>query len=159
MIFYVYYNYKKLVFNLIIFIARMNKVADNQEHKILIIDDDPSYRELLKIRLEKERFKVIEASSGKEALEILNNKENKPSLILLDLVMPIMNGVDTLFNLKAHPVGKNIKIIMITNKVNIREEIGQQYDKIIKKFGALEFISKSSDLNQIIYKIKDYLNQ
>jgi DNA-binding NtrC family response regulator len=137
----------------------MNNVADNQEHKILIIDDDSSYREVLKIRLEKEDFRVIEANSGSEALEILNNKENKPSLIMLDLVMPMMNGIDTLFKLKLHPVGKNIKIIMMTNKVNIREEIGQQYDKIIKKFGALEFISKSSDLNQIINKIKNYLNQ
>jgi len=137
----------------------MNNVANNQKHKILIIDDDSNYREVLKIRLEKEGFKVIEANSGKEALEILNDKENKPSLIMLDLIMPIMNGIDTLFNLKAHPVGKNIQIIMMTNKVNVREEIGQQYDKIIKKFGALEFINKSSDLNQIINKIKNYLNQ
>jgi CheY-like chemotaxis protein len=136
-----------------------NTAENNQEHKILIVDDDPNYREVLRIKLENEGFKVIEANSGKEALEILHNKQNKPSLILLDLVMPIMNGVDTLFNLKAHPVGKNIKIIMMTNKVDIREEIGQQYDKIIKKFGALEFINKSSDLNQIINKIKNYLNQ
>lgn len=124
---------------------------------ILIIDDDQSYREILKIKFENAGYEIIEASNGEEGLKILNTY--KPNLILLDLVMPKMNGIDTLFYLKAHPIGKNIKTIMMTNKVDIKEELGQQYEKIIKKFGALDFISKTQDLNYILTKIEKTINE
>lgn len=134
-----------------------NFSQESQKKKlILIIDDDLNYREILKIKLEKAGYEVIEASDGKKGLEMLNNY--KPDLILLDLVMPNMNGIDTLFNLKIHPVGKDIKVMMMTNKVNIEEEIGQQYKKITQKFGALDFISKNQDLNYILEKIKEKLS-
>lgn len=125
---------------------------------ILIVDDDINFRTMMKIALEKYGFQVAEAEDGGKALDLLYSLKPKPSLILLDMVMPNMNGLDTLFNFKMHPVGKNIKVIMLTNKLDIKEELGQLYTKIVKKFGGLEFISKTEDLSQIIQKINNSLN-
>ncbi|BCX15704.1 MAG: hypothetical protein KatS3mg097_596 [Candidatus Parcubacteria bacterium] len=125
---------------------------------ILIVDDDKDFRAMMKIALEKYGFQVAEAEDGNKALDLLYNLKPKPSLILLDMVMPNMNGLDTLFNFKMHPVGKDIKVIMLTNKLDIKEELGQLYTKMVKKFGGLEFISKTEDLPTIIQKINNSLN-
>lgn len=132
----------------------MQSLANTQTKKlILIIDDDENYREILRLKLKNEGYEVIDVANGEDGLKILNN--SRPDLILVDLVMPKMNGVDFLFKLKIHPQGKNIKAIIMTNKVDIKEEIGQQYDKISKKFGAIDFISKTEDLNTLVKKIKN----
>lgn len=135
--------------------------AINDETKkllILIVDDDINFRTMMKIVLEKHGFQVAEAEDGNKALDLLYNLKPKPNLILLDMVMPNMNGLDTLFSFKMHPVGKNIKVIMLTNKLDVKEELGQLYTKIVKKFGGLEFISKTEDLSTIIQKINNSLN-
>ncbi|GIW67519.1 MAG: hypothetical protein KatS3mg096_387 [Candidatus Parcubacteria bacterium] len=137
----------------------MNNSIQQQNNKklILIIDDDKNYREILRIKLQSAGYEIIEAENGKEGISLLD--QYKPNLILLDVVMPIMNGVDTLFWLKTHPNGKNIKVLIMTNKFDLKEEIGDQYNKIIKKFGALDFFSKSESLDQILKRIKTTLGQ
>lgn len=119
---------------------------------ILLVDDDENFREILKIRLQKEGFNVVEADNGLIALETLKNL--KPDLILLDVVMPIMNGIDTLFELKKYKNTRDIKVIMMTNKINIETELGEKYKQIIEKFGAVDFISKTLDLEQIAQRLK-----
>lgn len=83
------------------------------KRSILIIEDDPQYRELLRKKLELENFEVTVAEDGDRGLSLITT--GKPvDLILLDLLMPKMDGVTFLFNLKATPLS-NTPVIIITN--------------------------------------------
>lgn len=79
---------------------------------ILIAEDDLSLQEMYRMRLEADGYKVTTASDGSEALESIS--QNKPDLILLDLIMPKLNGFDVLNNLKKNPETKDIPIIVLT---------------------------------------------
>ncbi len=81
---------------------------------ILLVEDDPVNRELVRQILEKEGWTVAEAEDGRAALEHL--KEKKPELILLDLMMPEMDGFAVVAELQAHPEWRTIPVIVITAK-------------------------------------------
>ena len=80
--------------------------------KILLIDDEKDMRELLKVRFEVSGFKCLTAKDGKEAVELA--KYRQPAVIILDLMMPGMDGFQTHKALKADPSTKNIPIIAYT---------------------------------------------
>jgi CheY-like chemotaxis protein len=79
---------------------------------VLIADDDPMTRALVRGSLEQMGFEVAEASDGAEALDVLS--KHKPDLMLLDIKMPIMDGIETLKKLRKLPEGKNLPVIMLT---------------------------------------------
>ena len=89
--------------------------------RILTVDDDPDSRELLYRRLRKEGHRVIQASSGKTALEKLSAKA--VDLVLLDLVMPDLNGVQVLKHLKRDPALKNIPVIVVSGQNEVASAI------------------------------------
>ena len=78
----------------------------------LICEDDPTSRELLRRMLERDQWTVMEAANGREALERI--AEHCPSLILLDLQMPEMDGFELIEELRRHPQWENIPVIVIT---------------------------------------------
>lgn len=86
--------------------------------KILVVDDEPHVRILLKSRLEANGYAVVTAYGGTQALEKV--KEEKPDLILLDIVMPDLNGYEVAQKLKADPETAAIPIIIFTAS-NVRE--------------------------------------
>ncbi|CAG0926674.1 Autoinducer 2 sensor kinase/phosphatase LuxQ [Thermoflexales bacterium] len=90
----------------------------NREHtinKILVVDDEPSALNLLKRILEsKPQYKVLDASGGAQALAIVEH--DKPDLILLDLMMPEVDGFAVLDNIKSHPATRDIPVIVVTAK-------------------------------------------
>ncbi len=86
--------------------------------KVLVVDDEPHVRILLKSRLEANGFSVATAYGGMQALEKV--KEEKPDLILLDIVMPDLNGYEVAKQLKADPETAKIPIIIFTAS-NVRE--------------------------------------
>lgn len=87
--------------------------------KILFIEDDPSTLEVYKIALEEAGFKVEPADSGEEALEklkeISNGKMDKPDLILLDYILPEIDGLAVLKEINKNPKTKDIKVLITTN--------------------------------------------
>jgi len=89
--------------------------------KILIVDDDLTLREMYEERLKFDGFVVIGASDGEEALK--KAAEEMPDLILLDIMMPKMNGIDVFNQLRADEKTKNIPVIVLTALV-------QEIDKI-----------------------------
>jgi len=89
--------------------------------KILIVDDDLTLREMYEERLKFDGFVVIGASDGEEALE--KTRQEMPNLILLDIMMPKMNGVDVLNHLRSDEATKNIPVIVLTALV-------QEIDKV-----------------------------
>jgi DNA-binding response OmpR family regulator len=80
--------------------------------KILIIEDEPSYVKLLESQL-KHRYEILEATDGKSGLALA--KQEHPDLILLDIVLPLMDGMTVLSELRKDTYGKNTKVILLTN--------------------------------------------
>lgn len=113
--------------------------------KILIIDDEPNFVEVLKARLEMEDFEVIDTLTGEEGLA--KAKEMLPDLILLDVVMPEMDGYTVLKYLRADLRTKSIPVIAVTARPGVKElfDIEGVKGYIVKPF-------EDEDLMSSIYK-------
>lgn len=81
--------------------------------KIAIIEDDAAISQMYRIKFETEGYEVDTAENGKLGLELI--AKMKPDIILLDLMMPEMNGDEMLIKLRQTPFGKNVKVIILTN--------------------------------------------
>jgi len=113
--------------------------------KILVIDDDVVLGRLYKSALENEGHEVDMAVDGEEGLQKV--KEQKPSFILTDIMMPRMDGLTLLKKIKSQKDTKNTPVIVMTN-LNDEENI-----KIAKKEGALSFILKNEQGPQEVVKL------
>ncbi len=107
---------------------------------ILIVEDELSLRNILQDKLTREGFKVLAAKNGKEGLDVALSEH--PDLILLDIDLPIMDGVATLKGIRADPWGKIARVIMLTNSSDYKSvadtlELGS-YDYLIKSDWKLD---------------------
>lgn len=114
---------------------------------ILVVDDDPDTRSMVRTILESSSFNVKEAENGKIALERI--EELKPNLILLDINMPEMNGYDVVIHLKQKPDTQNIPIIMLTAKSEPEDLIAGYKD-----YAAEYYITKPFTTRQLLAGIK-----
>ncbi|MDQ5885040.1 MAG: hypothetical protein QG645_202 [Patescibacteria group bacterium] len=87
-----------------------------QDKKILIVEDEPSLLNVMYDKFMKEGYSVFKANNGKEGLKLA--LKEKPHLILLDIDLPIMNGLEMLKDLRKHKDCKNTEVIIITNYEN-----------------------------------------
>ncbi len=118
--------------------------------KILIADDRSEVVELVKVTLEGEGYQTIDASDGREALEKIGKE--KPDLILLDIIMPRMDGFEVLSKVKKDPKTKDIPVIMLTAK-------GQKIDKEKGgRLGAQGYIIKPFSPSALLKKIEEILS-
>lgn len=115
--------------------------------KILVVEDEDSLRLLYQEELKAEGYEVIPARNGKEAIERL--EKEKPDLVILDIVMPVMDGMETLGKI----LGKDRKIPIILNT----SYSGYQQD--FMSWAADAYITKSSDLSELKNKIKELLER
>ncbi len=111
---------------------------------ILCIEDEPEMIELMRLILERKGFQVTGAQGGKEGLAIL--KTDKPDLILLDLMMPDMDGWEVYRQMKADPNLANIPVIVVTAKAQSIDKvlglhIAKVEDYVTKPFGAEDLLS------------------
>ena len=130
-------------------------MADSQK-LILIIDDDPDFREIMATKLKSSGFKVEQASDGMSGLEIV--KKIKPDLVLLDVRMPRMSGVQTLAKIKSNPDISGLKVIFLTNLGEIEQEDAWVDDRFAKDDGALGHIKKTDDLDKIVGRVSQELS-
>ena len=112
--------------------------------KVLVIDDDPVILELLRVNFEIEGFAVVSAGDGKEGLE--RAKKDKPDLILTDIMMPRMDGLELVTQLRREPKTAAIPVILLSAKAQNAEvqaglEAGAD-DYITKPFDPLELIDR-----------------
>ena len=115
---------------------------------IMIVDDEPSIRTSLEGVLEDEGFKVICASDGQEALKTM--EEEMPDLVLLDIWMPGIDGIETLERMRAlHP---GLQVIMISGHGTIETAVSAT------KLGAFDFIEKPLSLERTLVTIQNALN-
>ncbi|MDH4265014.1 MAG: response regulator [Deltaproteobacteria bacterium] len=119
--------------------------------KILIVDDELDLTETIRFSLELEGCNVLVASNGEEGLNLA--RQEKPDLILLDLMLPKLDGYKVCRLLKFDERYKHIPILMLTAKT-------QEKDKILgKETGANEYITKPFDMDELMAKIKSYLSK
>jgi two-component system, sensor histidine kinase and response regulator len=119
--------------------------------KVLIVEDDRFLREIATQKLEAEGLTVISATGGKEAVDHLNANE-RPDIIVLDLILPGMSGFEVLEKIKQNESLKNIPVIILSN-------LGQEEDiEKAKKLGAVDYLVKAHfSFAEIIKKIHDVI--
>lgn len=121
---------------------------------ILLVDDEQEILDLYGTALSNAGFDVVTALNGQECLGKVNG-QIKPNLILLDLKMPIMDGVETLAKPKENPQTKDIKVAFLTA---FSDPVFVGIDqKLAKESGALDFVKKGISLNELVEKVKGYL--
>lgn len=119
-------------------------------NKILIVEDDKFLRELISQKLTKEEYDISEAVDGEEGIKKI--KEEKPELVLLDLILPGIDGFEVLSRMKEDPSVSSIPVIILSN-------LGQKED-VEKglKLGANDYLIKAHFTpGEIIEKIKTIL--
>ncbi len=114
--------------------------------KILVVDDEPNILTLLKMNLEMNRYEVITAETGHEAIELATQEH--PDLILLDLMLPDMDGTSVCQRIRTVPQTRVIPIIMLTAKTD-------ETDMIIGlEVGADDYITKPFSIREVVTRIK-----
>ncbi len=117
---------------------------------ILVIDDEPQIREIIERTMQKEGWNVSQAQDGVEALEIVNKKA--PQLILLDLMMPRMDGFEFLRELRKLPVGRDLPVIVITAmdlSSNDHQRLNGSVEQILQK-GAYSQDDLLDEVRQLV---------
>ena len=118
--------------------------------KILIIDDDITARKMMAIRFQKlDKYKVLSASNGIEGIEVVE-KEN-PDIILLDWMMPNMNGLDVLRKLKKKSKTKDIPVLMLTAK----NKMSEVEDALA--LGANDYVTKPFNMGELARKVESII--
>ncbi len=118
--------------------------------KVLIVDDEPDVVELITFHLELEEIECVAAYDGEEAL--IKAKQEKPDLIILDVMLPGINGYKVCRLLKFDELYKTIPIIMLTARTQKRDiEIGGET-------GADEYVTKPFDMDTLVALVKRYVN-
>ena len=125
-------------------------MAKQTTKKILLVEDDPFLHKVLKQRLEKETgYTVLVATDGEDAIRQI--KEHKPTLVLLDLIIPKKNGFEVLEELRGMTGAKKLPVVVLSN-------LGQQEDlEQVKKLGVVDYMVKADfSLSQMVEKIKKH---
>jgi two-component system, sensor histidine kinase and response regulator len=117
--------------------------------KVLLVDDHPLNIELLVQALKSEHFNILTAPSGKVALEI--SHKTKPDLILLDIMMPEMDGFETCRKLKASDATRDIPVIFISAKAG-REDVEEGFS-----VGCDEYITKPFRIEEVCSRVRTHL--
>jgi two-component system alkaline phosphatase synthesis response regulator PhoP len=117
--------------------------------KILVVDDEPNIIQTLQDRLEMNDYTVVSANNGKEGLDKAINE--KPDIVLLDVIMPIMDGHEMLERLRKTEAGRSIAVIMLSAR--------SQTDDIARASacGIEDYIIKPFDLSELLAKIEAIL--
>jgi len=118
--------------------------------KVLIVDDASTVLQFQKFVLEKEGYQILTASNGQEGLDAA--LANAPDIVLLDIMMPVMDGIECCRQLRANEATKAIPIIMVTTRSEV--------DKVeaAKEAGCTDYVFKPVNPQILKTKIKQYLN-
>lgn len=130
-------------------VARVEKAESMLKTKVLVVEDNEDLREFMKDKL-IEAYHVLTASNGKEALEVA--KKEQPHLVISDIMMPEMNGIDLCQALKSDSLTSHIPVILITAKDALSDQ------KKGLEAGAIDYIVKPFDLDRLLLRVQNILS-
>ena len=114
--------------------------------RVLVVDDEPDVRMLLRTNLRAAGFDVLEAANGAEGLAMA--KHEVPSVIILDLMMPEMNGIEVCRALRRHPPTSRIPVLMLTAKTS-------EEDKVVGfEVGADDYVTKPFSPRELVLRVR-----
>lgn len=120
--------------------------------KILVVDDEEILLETIKAVLKHSGFDVVTARDGQECLDIL--KEQKPDLVLMDMMMPGISGRETTEMIRNNPKTKDLKIVFLT--VARFSEVGK---KTLEDLGVMDYITKPFDNADLVKRVKSLVGE
>lgn len=120
---------------------------------LLLVDDEKDMLSVYQTKLQAAGFRVVTASDGAEAIKTAMEKH--PALILMDMRMPVMNGIEAEMKLKENPETKDIKVVFLTafsdpNNPDLDKEKARE-------IGAIDFLQKGIGLDELVKKVRGYL--
>jgi DNA-binding response OmpR family regulator len=125
-----------------------NEPESTMTQTILVVDDEQNLREMIRVYLEQEGYRVLQAANGQEALFVARHE--KPDLIILDLMMPVMGGYDFV---RAYNKEAETPIIMLTAKV-------EDQDKIVGlELGADDYLTKPFNVRELLARVRAVLRR
>jgi diguanylate cyclase (GGDEF)-like protein len=124
-------------------------MEDTEKKIILLVDDEPDLVTVLKKRIESSGYSVLTASNGSEALQVL--EKTIPNLILLDIMMPVMDGIETCNRIKGNKYTSMIPIIFLSAKGSVTDKIQGL------KEGVQDYIAKPVDSAELIARMESVL--
>ena len=119
--------------------------------RILIADDDPDIVQFVRVNLELEGFEVVTAADGKQALDSVI--EHPPDLVLLDIMMPEMDGLSALRRMRAHPAAANTSVILLTARALPDDRVAGL------ELGADDYVTKPFDVSELMARVKAVLRR
>ncbi len=121
------------------------------KERVLVVDDDPDIVQFVRMNLELEGFEAETADNGRTALELA--KQRPPDLILLDVMMPEMDGLTVLRRLRNSPATANVPVIILTAKALAEDRVKGL------NLGADDYITKPFDLEELLARVKTVLRR
>ena len=119
--------------------------------KILVVEDEPDIRKLVQYHLAQERYQVVEAEDGEQALKLIQRE--KPNLIVLDLMLPGLSGQELCKRLRANPDTATLPILMLTAKAG-------EADKVLGlETGADDYLTKPFSPREMVARVKAILRR
>jgi signal transduction histidine kinase/class 3 adenylate cyclase len=133
-------------------IVNGNVLTHDHEMEVLVVDDEPVNRQVLENHLSLAGYKVTQASSGQEALEIVQAKSGRFDMILLDIMMPRMSGYEVCNELRIKYLPSELPIVLLTAK--------NQVNDLVEGFnvGANDYLTKPFAKDELLSRIKTHLN-
>lgn len=121
----------------------------SERRLVLVVDDDPSILLLCRVNLELDGFRVLEAADGATALELA--REHRPDIVLLDLMLPDIDGFQVLRELKEDPQRRDLPVVILTARTDDQDKVRSLTD------GAAEYITKPLSPFALAHVIEDVL--
>ena len=124
---------------------------DTNPKKILVIEDEPDSRMPLSLALKSSGYIVFGAENGEEGLRIF--KEEKPDLVILDVMMPVMDGWEVLKRIKAGFKSRKVPVIMVTGRDEDKDKV-KGYD-----YGVDFYVTKPYNIQKLLPIIRDIISK
>jgi DNA-binding response OmpR family regulator len=128
-----------------------NSPSNNKRHSLLLVDDDPEILTLLQAKLGKEPFEIFTAAEGETALSIVRTQ--KPDLVVLDVNLPDLSGLEICRSLRGEKATKDIPIIILSAR-------SDEIDRILGlEFGADDYVTKPFNAKELTLRINNVLRR